>query len=76
MEIHLLKDAGVPAFAARPQAIALLLTGLAEIHANADMFGGIDNDSFKIKWKQIDKRGRAILKILACQPTSAPAAAL
>jgi hypothetical protein len=61
MDIHLLKDAGVAEFAARPYASALLLTGLAEIHANAGMFGGLDNDSFKIKWKVIDRRGMAIL---------------
>jgi len=64
MDIHLLKDAGVAEFAARPEAISLLLTGLAEIHANAEMFGGMDSVSFKMKWKQINKRGRAILKSL------------
>lgn len=64
MDIHLLKDAGVPEFAQRPEAIGLLLTGLAEIHANAAMFGGQDSISFKSKWKQIDRRGRAILKQL------------
>lgn len=64
MDIHLLKDAGVPEFAARPEAIGLLLTGLAEIHANAAMFGGQDSISFKSKWKQIDRRGRAILNHL------------
>lgn len=62
MEVHLLKDAGVAEFAQRPQAIALLLTALCEIHANASMFGGIESVSFKMKWKQIDKRGRAALR--------------
>lgn len=62
MDIHLLKDDGVEAFARRTQAQALLLTGLSEVHANASMFGGIGSVSFKIKWKHIDKRGRAILK--------------
>lgn len=61
MDIHLLKAEGVEEFARRPQAIALLLTGLAEIHANASMFGGIDSTSFKIKWKHLNKRGRQIL---------------
>lgn len=64
MEVHLLKDAGVADFAKRPQAIALLLTALCEIHANASMFGGIESVSFKMKWKQIDKRGRAALKLI------------
>ena len=43
-------------------AMSLLLTALAEIHSNAKMFGGIDSTSFKIKWKQIDRRGKQVLK--------------
>lgn len=62
MAIHLLKDAGVEAFAKRPQAIALILAGLSEVHANSALFGGVETDSFKAKWKQIDRRGKAILK--------------
>ena len=61
MDIHFLKDVGVAAFALRPQACGLLLTGLAEVHANASMFGGIGSDSFKAKWKTLDRRGKAIL---------------
>lgn len=30
----------------------LMLTSLAELHSNARMFGGIDSDSFKIKFKK------------------------
>ena len=44
--------------------MSLLLAGLAEIHSNAEMFGGLDSVSFKIKWKQINKRGKAICKLL------------
>jgi hypothetical protein len=62
MDIHTIKDADVAEFASRPEAATLMLIGLSEIHANASMFGGIDSVSFKMKWKQIDKRGRAILK--------------
>lgn len=40
-----------------------LIAGLSEIHANASMFGGIDSTSFKIKWKQISKRGKKILAL-------------
>jgi len=40
----------------------LLITALAEIHANAEMFGGIDSQSFKIKYKQIERRGKAFVK--------------
>jgi hypothetical protein len=60
MDVHLLKE-GVPEFAKRPQAAALLLTGLAEVHANAGLFGGVDSTSFKIKYKHLDRRGKAIL---------------
>lgn len=46
-----------------PLAGGLLLASLAAIHANADMFGGIESTSFKIKWKQIDRRGNALFKV-------------
>lgn len=64
MDVHLLKDAGIAEFAGRVEAATLLVTGLAEIHSNARMFGGIDSTSFKIKWKHIDKRGKKILQLM------------
>ena len=64
MDAHLLKADDLEDFAARPQAASLLLTALAEIHANAAMFGGIESTSFKIKWKHIDKRGRQALALM------------
>jgi len=64
MDIHLLKDAGVEEFCKRNHAIVLLLTGLSELHANSSMFGGIESTSFKIKWKNLNKRGKAIIKNL------------
>lgn len=64
MDIHTLRDEGVPEFCTRPEAVTLLLTGLCEVHSNAAMFGGVESISFKIKWKQIDRRGRAICKQL------------
>lgn len=64
MDAHLLKGEDVELFAHRPQACALLLTALSEVHANASMFGGIDSVSFKMKWKHLDKRGKAILRLL------------
>ena len=60
MQIHTMKADEVPSFCTQPEAPTLLLAGLAEIHANAEMFGGGTSVSFKIKWKQIDRRGRAI----------------
>lgn len=41
---------------------SLLLSALAEIHSNAQMFGGIDSTSFKIKWKKLDKLGAKLCK--------------
>lgn len=63
MDIHLLKSEEVSDFCKNKNAASLLLVGLAELHSNAAMFGGkegIESISFKIKWKQIDKRGKAI----------------
>jgi hypothetical protein len=62
MDMHLLKGEDVEAFARQPQARPLLLTALSEVHANASMFGGIESVSFKMKWKHLDKRGKAILR--------------
>ena len=60
MMIHTMKAAEVEEFVSHPEAITLLLVSLAEIHSNAKMFGGIDSTSFKIKWNQINKRGKMI----------------
>lgn len=40
----------------------LLVTAFAEIHANAQLFGGIDSISFKMKWKKLNQRGKALLR--------------
>jgi hypothetical protein len=64
MIIHTMKAADIDEFIKHPEAITLLLAGLAEIHSNARMFGGIESESFKIKWSQINKRGKAICQKL------------
>lgn len=64
MDVHLLKAEGVVEFANRPQAATLLLTALAEVHANAPMFGGTESTSFKIKLKHIERRGKQIIQHL------------
>jgi hypothetical protein len=52
MDIHTLKSEGVEEFCKNPLAITLLLTGLAEIHSNAQMFGDIESVSFRIKMEK------------------------
>ena len=64
MDIHLLKADDVQGFSQNPYALTLLLTGLAEIHSNAQMFGGYNSTSFKIKWKSINKRGKQIINLI------------
>lgn len=64
MDIHLLKADDCAAFIQRPHWADLLVTGLAEIHSNARMFGGIESTSFKIKWKALNQRGKKMLTLL------------
>lgn len=63
MDAHTLRSDGIAEFAVRPEAPTLLLAALAEIHSNAEMFGGTDSDSFKIKAKHLSKKGNQIMKI-------------
>jgi hypothetical protein len=64
MDVHLLEKNQIEEFCKSPHAITLLLTGVAEIHSNAKLFGGITSTSFKIKWKHLDKIGAAICQRL------------
>ena len=67
MDIHIIKADGVDKFCELKGATTLLLCGLAEIHSNAQLFGGekgIESTSFKIKWKQISKRGNQVCQRL------------
>jgi hypothetical protein len=64
MLCHQLRPADAEAFASNPNALTLLVTALCELHANASMFGGFQSDSFKIKYKRLDKCGSIILKSL------------
>lgn len=65
MDIHTLKSKDIKEFSSRKESATLLLVGLAEIHSNAVMFGGITSNSFKIKLKQIDRKGKAICAAIA-----------
>lgn len=62
MDVHCLKSENIEEFSRDPLASSLLISALSEVHANASMFGGIESTSFKIKWKQIDKRGRQVFE--------------
>jgi len=64
MEAHMLKAADLEEFAKQPTAVAQILAALSEVTSNAAMFGGIESTSFKIKFKQIDQRGKALMKLL------------
>lgn len=64
MDIHKLKSEDIEEFAQRPEAATHLLAGLAEINSNATMFGGFDSTSYKIKYKQINKKGKKLCSIL------------
>ena len=64
MDIHLLKSDKEKQFAENEHALTLLMSGLSEIHSNSTMFGGINSTSFKIKWKNIAKRGEHIIHLI------------
>lgn len=46
----------------KQDALTLLIVALCEIHANAELFGGITSTSFKIKWATINRRGKQIIR--------------
>lgn len=64
MDLHLLKPSTFETFKRYDLAPALLLTALSELHANAQMFGGIESTSFKIKFKNLSKIGDRICQRL------------
>ena len=63
MDLHCLKAEGIEDFIQNTNNIpTLMLTSLAELHSNANMFGGIESDSFKIKYKSLNKRSKQIIQ--------------
>lgn len=64
MDMHLLRPSSAQTYDRLDLAPTLLLTALAEIHANADMFGGIQSDSFKIKFKNLERIGTILISRL------------
>lgn len=63
MAFHTCSAEELSGLAALPEAASLYLTALAEVHANAQMFGGLESTSFKSKVKHLDRRGRALLRL-------------
>lgn len=61
MAIHLASAEEMAELAKLPQAPSLFLTALAEVHANAKMFGGFESTSFKAKAKHLDRRGKQLI---------------
>jgi len=45
----------------KKDAYTLILSSLSEVHSNANMFGGIESNSFKSKYKKIQRRCNQIL---------------
>ena len=64
MLVHTMCDKQVFEFVKIKDFQTLLLVGLSELHSNADMFGGIESVSFKIKYKKINRRFSAICRLL------------
>lgn len=67
MVLHTIKSEDIPSFLETHSIetiLTLLVTALCELHSNAEMFGGIESDSFKIKFKQLDRRGKQIMKLI------------
>jgi len=64
MDLHTLPPSAMPDFAKREHAALLLIATLAAVNANAQMFGGFESDSFKIKAKQLEARGKRLCEAL------------
>jgi hypothetical protein len=61
MDFHTLRGDDLVALCADPLAPVLYLTAWAEVYANAEMFGGLTSDSFKIKSKRLIQAGKKLL---------------
>jgi hypothetical protein len=64
MDLQTLPPSAMTEFAKREHAALLLVAALAAVNANAQMFGGVESDSFKIKAKQLEARGKRLCEAL------------
>lgn len=64
MDIHRVRADSINSFSLLKDAPTLLLAGVAEINSNANMFGGYESESFKIKMKRLEKYGDKICRRL------------
>lgn len=62
MDLHRSRAEDIPDLISRKEIITLLFVAICEVHSNAELFGGFDSDSFRIKLKKIYSRGKAILE--------------
>jgi len=68
MAFHTLKGEELKQILDDPRAPTLLLTAWAELHANAQMFGGIESTSFKIKRKFLEKNTKLLINNMSNMP--------
>jgi len=61
MVFHTLKGEAIASILKDVRASTLLITAWAELHANAQMFGGIQSTSFKIKRKFLEKNTKRFI---------------
>lgn len=64
MDLHTMSASELEELAKHPLAKVLLVAALASLSANARDFGGEESTSFKMKLKHLDRRGRALCKLL------------
>lgn len=64
MLCHITKPKNYKSLVGEEHIEILLCTALAAIHSNAQIFGGTNNDSFKIKLKNLEKLGQRIMNEL------------
>lgn len=65
MLLHTGSAAECKALEGHPLAASLIFAALAELHSNAEMFGGVDTPSFKAKAKHLERRSNQLLQAVA-----------